>query len=340
MDSGIESASKESATLRRIVDQYIETGEPVSSKALKRRHALSESTANIRIVMHALEDNGFLYKPHVSSGRIPTDAGYRYYVDNLRDFEKLSRSVLKKINDRIGRDMGDLRDIMLKTSRLLGEITSYMGLIMGVYQSYGVVTRLEISQDIGTRGLIVLKLSSGVDRSVYIDFAKRYREHILHRASLILNERISGCPLDEVSSRLNDLVRESAGIEREITSIILNRAANIFDWPFEFKYYLEGFDFSKRTTEFRDPDFLTRLVAIMGQRHLMLDMMKKRMTEGFVITIGGENSLAELKNFTVATRRFGEDDRKGLLGVLGPTRMSYKLVVPLLTHMANELDKS
>jgi len=340
MDIGFELASNESATLKRTVDLYIETGEPVSSKTLKRRYDLSQSTANIRMVMHALEDRGFLYKPHVSSGRVPTDAGYRYYVDNMMEFQKLSRSVLKKINDRIGSDLGDLRDIMLRTSRLLGEITSYMGLMMGVYRSYGLVTRLELSQDVGTRGLIVLRLSSGIDRSAHIDFGKRYREHILHRANLILNERICGCPLDEVSSRLSDLVKESAGIDREITSIIIDRAETLFDSPFEFKYYLKGIDVSNRTTEFRDPDFLARLVAIMGQRRLMLDMMKKRMEEGFVITIGGENSLAELKNFTVATRRFGEDDRRGLLGVLGPTRMSYKLVVPLLTHMADELNRS
>lgn len=339
MSVDIALKAVESLMLKRVVDLYIEIGEPVSSKALKRKYRLSESTANIRNILHSLEEKGYLYKPHVSAGRMPTDAGYRFYVDNLGDYDDLGRDVLVKIKDQIGRDLGDLRDLMLKTSRLLGELTSYMGIMMGVYHDYGRITRLEIVQGEGSKGLVLVFLSSGMRRSISMDFKKRYPNHTLYRANQIINERISGSPVDEALDRLNELINESAGTEREITQSISVRARNLFDWPYDLKYYLDDNYFSSGIAELRDPLVLRRLVTIMGKRNLMLDLMRERMGEGFLVTIGKENTISELRDFSIVTQNFGEKKCLGILGVLGPTRMSYKRVLPLLKQMVLELNR-
>jgi len=215
-----------------------------------------------------------------------------------------------------------------------------MGMMMGVFHSYGFITRLEVLQNEGTRGLVILKLSSGMRRSMYVEFPKRYPSYVLSEANRIINERIAECPLGEAVERLKVFIKESAGLEREITECVANEANNLFDWPYDLKYYIGDMNLPQYVPEFQDPVVLQNLVTIMGQRELMLNIMKKRMCQNFTITIGSENKTFELNNFSVVTRSFGKQNNKGLLGIVGPTRMSYKLVFPILNRMAKELDGS
>jgi len=335
----LENISRpESEMLKKVVDLYIQTGKPVSSKALKNRYKLSVSTSNIRIIFHSLEEKEYLFKPHISAGRVPTDSGYRFYVDSIREGNLLGNGVIGEIKNVIGRDFSDLRDIMLRTSRLLGELTNYMGLMMGFFHSYGYIIKLDIIQNEGNRGFVILKLSSGMKRSVCVEFPKRYPSYVLSEANRLINERVAECPLEEAVERLRDFIKESKGLEREITECVTTEADLLFDWPYDLKYYMGDMNLSWNTTEFKDPLVLRNLVTIMGQRGLMLNIMKKRMCRNLVVTIGSENQTLELSKFSVVTQSFGRQDNKGLLGILGPTRMSYKLVLPILGRMAKELD--
>ncbi|HMA77470.1 MAG TPA: HrcA family transcriptional regulator, partial [Candidatus Krumholzibacteriaceae bacterium] len=155
----------------------------------------------------------------------------------------------------------------------------------------------------------------------------------------IINERISECPLEEAAGRLRSFIRESAGVEREITECVTKEAGNLFDWSYDLKYYIGNMDLPRHTPEFEDPIVLKNLVTIMGQRELMLKVMKKRMRNKFMVTIGSENQAVELNRLSVVTHSFCRRDNKGLLGIVGPTRMSYKLVLPILDRMVRELGR-
>ncbi|MCD6379915.1 hypothetical protein J7M07_05660, partial [bacterium] len=259
-------------------------------------------------------------------------------VDSIKEGELLGKHIIEEIRDGIGRDFGDLRDIMLRTSKLLGELTNYMGLMMGIFHSYGFIIRLEIVQNEGTRGLVILKLSSGMKRSAYVEFPKHYPSYVLSEANRLINDRVSECPLEEAVERLKDFIKESVGLEREITECVTMKSDNLFDWPYDLKYYIGDMNLPRYIPEFKDPLVLQDLVTIMGQRELMLNIMKKRMRQNFTITIGSENQTLELNKFSVVTRSFGKENNKGLLGIVGPTRMSYKLVFPILNRMAEELE--
>ncbi len=327
----------ETSILKYVTELYIDAGKPVSSRTLKTEYGLKWSTANIRKVMHILEEKGYLYKPHVSAGRIPSDRGYRTYVDNLAEVRPLSRHLAEEVRNRIGRDWDDLREIMYSASRVLGGMTNCMGLMMSVLHSYGNIDRLRIVQLEGRHGLVILSMRGGSDRKVLIEFPERYRPHIIDRAVHIINERIAGYPLEEAHSRLELYVKEIDGIERAIAESVASEADYLFDRPYQLQYHLDGFGSVPGADLLEDPRNLHNLLKIMGARRLMLSFMKDRIGSDIMITIGKENQLEELEGFSVITKRFSASAYDGVFGVLGPTRMSYSLVLSLLEMMGREM---
>ncbi len=323
--------------LKRVVDLYIETGRPVSSRMLKRYYGLETSTAYIRRVLHLLEDKGYLYKPHISAGRIPSDAGYRLYVNDIKDITLLSGKVVREIRRRIGQDLNDIREVMLRTSYLLGELTNYMGFMLGVFNYEHLVQKLRIVQLEGTVGFVILTLHPRQERKALVRFPKRYRPHIIDRAVQIINERIAGFPLAEASERLENVTKDGSGLEREIAQAVCGEAEYLFDLAYDLQYSFKGLDKHADLPELREPRVLRNLVRIMGERHLMLSVMRNRLNHEMVVTIGRENGFEELADFSIVTHRFSVGDHRGFLGVLGPTRMSYQRVLALLSATAGEL---
>lgn len=325
--------------LRKLVALHIRTGYPVSSGALKRLFGLQMSTANIRKILHELEERGFLYKPHVSAGRVPSDLGYRAYVDSIGEMELRDRELLDKIRLRLGQDWDDIKDLMTRTSQLLSELTDYLGLMMGVLQPGICIEGLRIFQLEAMRGLIVVNLESGIERKVYVEFPKDYKPQAVHRAELMLNERIAGHSLTEAPNIIESFLREQQGNEKEIVEVLADETDFLFDWGYDVRFYFKGIEQSLELPEYSNPRILQNLVRLMGARHMMINVLKRRLPHTKLVTIGRENDLEELSEFTLATRKFVAGGCGGLLGILGPMRMPYEKVLFLLDSMAEELHK-
>ncbi|MGD1048463.1 MAG: heat-inducible transcriptional repressor HrcA [Candidatus Krumholzibacteriaceae bacterium] len=323
--------------LRNVVDLFVETGMPVSSRMIKSRCRLAESTAHIRSVLHRLEETGYLYKPHVSAGRVPSDRGYRLYVDEIESVSALERPLAERVRRKIGQEWSDMRDVMAITSQLLSELTNYMGLSMGVMRSRSVVEKLEIVQLESRGGLVVLTLVPGMARRVFVEFSTMYPAHVIDRAVQMINERVAGSSLERVPERLEALLREARGLEREIAEAVAREAEYLFNWPYDFKYYYRGSEKRNDNQEFSNPKIMQNLVRLMGERSIMLNVLKGRLLADVSVTIGAENRVRELEDFAIVTRRFRTAECDGLLGVLGPTRMAYRLVFALLDRTADEL---
>ncbi|MBN1163454.1 MAG: heat-inducible transcription repressor HrcA [Candidatus Krumholzibacteriota bacterium] len=326
----------EMSILKNVIDLYVEAGKPVSSKMIKLKYGHRASTANIRQVLHKLEERGFLYKPHVSAGRVPSDTGYRWYVNSIQKVFPLNSRMREEVRNRIGQDLGDMRDIMRKTARLLGEITNYMGLMMGVMHSREVIKKLSIIQLDGGGGMVVLTLVNGGERKVRMEFPKRYSPHIINRAGAIINEHIAGYSLEQAQLRLDSLLKYGIGIEREIAGLIAEEAEYLFDWAFALEYHF-GIDKPHNIPELSDPRLLHNLVRIMGEKKLMLDLLKSRIDSDILVTIGKENQQDEFEEFSIVTQRFQSGEHIGVLGILGPTRMSYPMVFSLLNGIDEEI---
>jgi heat-inducible transcriptional repressor len=152
-----------------------------------------------------------------------------------------------------------------------------------------------------------------------------------------MNERISGCSLDEAETRLAECGRELAGAEREIALIVAGESWYLFGGDYDLEYYFGRMEPTGDMPELQDPRMLRALVTLMGEKELMLGVLRKRIGRGVMVTIGEENDIDELKRFSVVTRAIPKGRCEGLLGVLGPTRMSYRSVLSLLEGMAGEL---
>lgn len=339
MTNGIGLTPSEIKLLNYVVELYIRTGVPVSSRMIKRFYRLKESTANIRKMLHNLEVRGLLYKPHVSAGRVPSDLGYRRYVDGMKTVSPLGGIVVESIRLKIGQDWNDVRDLMSRTSRLLSELTNYMGLIMGLFVEESLVERIRLIQLDGGKGLLLLSFHPRGERRVYVELPKKYPAGVVERTVQIINERISGYPLEEAPARLAGFLRDGAGLEREIAEVVYRESEYLFDWPFDLSYCLLGVEGKPELLELSDPRMLQNLVRIMGEQHLMIDALKRRLGDETSITIGSENDMDELNDFSLVTRKFHIDRYDGLLGILGPTRMQYARVLSLLTGMAEELQQ-
>jgi heat-inducible transcriptional repressor len=339
MIADVDLTPSEIKMLNCVVDLYVKMGKPVSSRMIKRHYRLNDSTANIRKILHCLEEYGLLFKPHVSAGRVPSDLGYRKYVDGRKTVHPAGGLVVETIRLKIGQDWRDIRDLMSRTSRLLSELTNYMGLMMGLCATASVVARLRIVQLEGNRGLVLLTLLPDQERHVYVELPKHYPEYVIDRAVQIINERIAGYSLGEAPMRLASFLKDSTGIEREIAEVISREADYLFDWPFDLSYCFIGLESPLEPPEMSNPRILKNLVKIMGERHLMLSAMKSRLDQEVKITIGSENEMDELSDFSLVTRRFEIDRYDGLLGILGPTRMHYDRVLSLLIRMAAELQR-
>ncbi len=339
MGPGAEMTEFEKNLLRDVVELYIETGRPVSSKDLKSRFALGVSTAKIRGILHELEEKGLLFKPHVSAGRIPSDTGYRHYVDSLIPPGRPGVRTIEEIRHRMGRDLEDVRQVMSRTSRLLGELTNCMGLMVGSFGPGGEVERLEMVQLEGGRALVLLRMEDSRTRRVNVELGKRFRPHIIDRAARIMNERLSGHPLAEAHARLMSCVRDCIGREKEIAGAVAAESDYLFGGVYEIEYYFRNVNDIEEAPELRDPEVLRSLVSLMGRKNFMISMMRGRMGMDTVVTIGRENRFAELRDFSVVTTTAPAGDLVGLLGVIGPTRMSYRRVLALLDGTAAELSR-
>jgi heat-inducible transcriptional repressor len=278
-----------------------------------------------------------LYKPHVSAGRIPSDGGYRLYVDELGAVSTLERALAERVRKKISQDWRDVRDVMAVTSQLLSELTSYLGLTMGITHLRSIVEKLEIAQLDARGALVVLTLLPNMVRKAYVEFSKAYPAHTVERAVRMINERITGYPLERAAARLEAFLREAAGTEREIASAVSREAEYLFNWPYDLSYHYRRTDRRIESQEFGNPKILKNLVHLMGERSIMLGVLKSRLSSGISVTIGKENRIRELEDLTVVTRRFKSPDCEGLVGILGPTRMSYRLVLALLDRTAEEL---
>lgn len=326
--------------LRHVIDLYVETGEPVSSRMIKSFFRLDESTANIRKMLHRLEELDLVYKPHVSAGRVPSDRGYRVYVDGIRAAGPLNSRIAERVRLRIGKDWRDVRELMSATSHLLSEVTDYMGISMGLSPAPRAVERLEIVRLESRGGLVILTLAPSGVRRLFVRFDREYPLQIVERAVRIINERIAGHPLEDAAGRIESYLREGGGSEREIAAAVTREAAYLFDWPCDLEYSYRGLDRRPEGAELANPRVLQNLVRLMGERTLMMSMLKGRLGSDVSVTIGRENRAPELEDFSVVTRRFRAADREGVLGLLGPTRMTYRLVLALLDATVEELQRT
>ena len=337
--TGAELTERERQVLDAVVRTYVETAEPAGSRTVSRNFDLGISSATVRSTMGDLEDKGYLFHPHTSAGRVPTDLAYRFFVDRLMAPQRLTgedRTNLRRQLD--GTSTSAVDRLVMKATRALSFVSNELGVAIAPRLEVAVLEKVELIQVSSSRVLFVATIRGGVVRTVYVDLPLEVPQKTLLTVTVAMNERLAGLTLQEIRRTLPERMRDSHSGEfgaAEFMNIFVQSGAKLFDLQELDKtsILLGHTSVLASQPEFEERDQLTNLIELTERRDLLADTMGKRDHGGRVmITIGGENDRNELADFTLVTSEYQTGDLTGVIGVIGPTRMPYEKVVTIVDY--------
>jgi len=318
--------------LRAIVDEYVATQEPVGSKAIADRHSLGISPATIRNEMALLEEQGLITHPHTSAGRIPTDLGYRVFVDKLATIKPLSSAERRAIESFL-EGAHDLDDVVMRTVRLLADVTKQVAVVQYPSLVKSRVRHLELVTLTPSRLMLILITDSGRVEQRVIEFGHDLEELFVVGLRSHLNQAISGVRLLDVAERLAGLVTVHIGLERnDVESIFVTLTEMALEKP-EERVVLAG---TANLARFRE-DFSAQIHPILEalEEQVVLLRLLGDVGENVQVRIGQEQSEQNLRQTSVVSVGYGSEMTPlGALGVIGPTRMDYAASIAAVSAVA------
>lgn len=331
-------SDREREILRLVVKSFVSTAGPVGSRFLAKTFPIGLSPASIRNTMSDLEDMGYLDHPYTSAGRIPTELGYRTFVDELMESVGLDPSEKQLLKKELENLMGDTQELMRESSRLLGRLSNLLAVVLSPKLSTGVLDRLEVVPLSSSRAMIVLSVRGGLVRTIVVELEFELRRPQLDRVVSMLNERLCGLTLEEIretyATRLRDLQDDETGIVR----LVLNETAQLFsEQPESRRVSFSGTQNIIAQPEFQEPDEIRRVVKLLEDESIVVQLLEDRGGKGentAVVRIGRENSSENADRYSIVTAQYHLGEAMGTIGVIGPMRMDYPRVVALVEGMA------
>ena len=333
-----ELSDRERRILEAVIESYVETAEPAGSRTLSRRFRLGVSPATIRNTMSDLEEKGFLFHPHTSAGRVPTDKGYRAYVDSLMRRPPLLPPERDQLTVQISSAGSAIEAILRRAAQSLGVITQELGVALGPRLDAAVLRRLELVRLSAERVLLVLTLDGGGVRTIFVETAGLIADNALAEVALVLNERLAGLSMREIRATLGSRLRDTSATlgATELLNVFIEEGEQLFDVTLgleEGDVVLGQASLLAEQPEFATGHSLRKLMALTETRQHLAELLRKRSaTPGISITIGNEHADPKLESFTVVTAEYKVGALTGVIGVIGPTRMPYEKVIALVNH--------
>ena len=319
--------------LRAIVDEYVATQEPVGSKALAENHNLGVSPATIRNEMAVLEEEGLITQPHTSAGRIPTDLGYRMFVDQLSNVKPLSAPERRAIETFLEGAL-DLDDVVMRTVKLLADVTKQVAVVQYPSLVKSRVRHVELVLLNSLRTMLILITDTGRVEQRVIELATEVDDEFLNSMRIKLNNSISGQRLPDVADKLSALMDSLNQSDRRNMAVVISTLIEMALEKPEEKVVLAG---TANLTRFRQ-DFSAQIHPILEalEEQVVLLRLLGGASSGVQVRIGSEQSDANLKETSVISMGYGE---VGALGVIGPTRMDYASSMAAVSAVANYVSR-
>lgn len=340
-ESQVRLDERKAAILRAIVSHYVRSGEPVGSKTVVERFPVKVSPATVRNEMAALEAAGFIFQPHTSAGRIPTDAGYRYFVDEWTGRSRLSAMETRRIETFFVDATWELEESLRRTASLLSSLTQHAAVVFAPSLDRSVVRHIELVGLGGDRAMLVLVTNTG-----------RVENHVV-----ILPESLDDVDLDQTAEMLNRIV---VGVALELAAATITGALDRF--PLEMRapvtrvasviaeemtrdegdrVFLEGTSNIVDEQKFADLETVRQVISALEHRRILLELAANALAlDRVTIRIGHENTIEEMQSCTVITTAYGtEGYALGSLGIVGPTRMDYGRTIAAVNEVAAHLGR-
>ena len=326
--------------LEAIIEDYIISAEPVGSRTISRRHGLSLSPASVRNVMADLEEMGFLTSPHTSAGRVPTDKAYRFYVDSLVGSSRIAREEREEIRKRCSLTGRDIGEVLKETSRMLSSISHYMGIVVAPRFTANVFRHIEFLKLGGKRLLAIFVSQSGTVQNKIIETDEELQFADLTRMSNYLDDLLKGLTITQVKNRILEEMRE----EKIRYDALLARALKLSQQTLEgtdAEVFIEGQANILEQPEFADVAKMKEIIRAFEEKGQLLALLERSMAaEGVQIFIGSESHLNRMSGMSLVTSTYVTGKNTlGILGVIGPTRMGYAKVIPIVDYTARQVSR-
>lgn len=326
--------------LRALVERYIRDGQPVGSRMLSRESGMDVSPATVRNVMADLEEMGFVSSPHTSAGRVPTVKGYRFFVDTLLEVQPLAEGEIETLRDKLLTNIDNPQILLASTSNLLSAITRMAGVVTLPRRDDPSWRQIEFLPLSDNRVLTILVLNQREvqNRILYLD--RSYSADFLRETANYLNAQFSGCSLSQIRARLVSELRETRASLNEMMLTAVHMAEQVCAGDArEDSYVMAGETNLMDFAELSEIERLRQLFDAFNEKRDILHLLDQcASAEGVQIFIGEESGYNVLDDLSVVTAPYSVDDRVvGVLGVIGPTRMAYDRVIPIVDITAKLL---
>ncbi|MDD2959098.1 MAG: heat-inducible transcriptional repressor HrcA [Lachnospiraceae bacterium] len=327
------------AILKAIIKTYLETGEPVGSRTISKYEDLNLSSATIRNEMSDLEDMGYILQPHTSAGRIPSDAGYRFYVDHM--LEEKDREVTEMKELMIQRQ--DKMELLLKqVAKLLAMNTNYATMISGPQYHRTKLKFIQLSMVSEDQILAVIVAEGNVVKNKMITMQHGLDHETVLRLNILLNSQLNGLTIEQINLATISKLKEEAGIHSELVSRVLDAVAEAINQEEDMEIYTSGATNFFRYPELSDSEKASELINTFEEKHPLVSLMNEEFSDkdhGIQVYIGQETPVPTMKDCSVVTASYDlGEGMYGRIGIVGPKRMDYDKVVGILKNLTQQLD--
>ena len=324
--------------LQAIIEEYINTAEPVSSKSIVENYGLNYSSATIRNEMASLEKSGYLEKTHTSSGRVPSEKGYRLYVDELLKDDNISLEEVKYISSKLETKVNEIEDLTKIATSTISEVTHYTTVSIGPSVNFQIIKEIKFVL-LGSRMLMAVILTdTGMVKETIIKFDEDISEKQVETLNYMFNNKLKGEPIEKIDRPLEEYLFDEMTYSVKVIKPIIEQIKRVL--AEDDKIYLEGANKSFELPEFNSLEVAKNFINILDTKELMSDMLNSGFAQDINVYIGEENEKDELKDFSIVTFKHKVGDKDlGTIGIIGPKRMDYSKVISVMKYVSKKLNE-
>lgn len=322
--------------LQAVVDEYVNTAEPVSSATLVKKYNLDYSSATVRNELAELEDYGYLDKPHTSAGRVPSAKGYRFYVDELIKEDDISIEEIKYIQEKLETKVNEIQELTKIATTTLSEITHYTTLAIGPKSNLQIIEEIKFVL-LGSRMLmIVIITDSGLIKETIIKYDEDITQNQVETLNNLFNSKLIGKTLNKIDKPMEEYILSEINYSVNVIKPIIEQINKVVEE--ENTLLLEGANKAFELPEFKSLEIAKNFINVLDTKDLVIDMLNSGIAKDINVYIGDENENEQLKDFSIVTFKHsvGEKDL-GTIGIIGPKRMDYSKVISVMKYISKKM---
>ena len=328
---------REHLVLLHIIEQHVLTASPVGSRTISKQTDLHLSPASIRNIMSDLEERGLIGHPHTSAGRIPTDLGYRYYVDQTADLAILSENE-KELIERHYEDTlpSAIKELIRESSYILSKITQQLAVVSAPSVGEGILNKLELVRVAENRVMVILSIRSGLVKSIILKIRSEISSRQLDNIALFLNERLAGLSLSEIRESFADRTRDVRAGDKELIRLFVDSSHKLFSEQLDSdSVSIGGMHGISQQPEFGNPEQMRNLIEIIENQNIIVHVLDNLSGEQAVtIRIGKEIADSRMRGYSIVASPYRVGRLSGTVSIVGPKRMNYPRIISIVDYIS------